>query len=173
MSEQPKRTELCLIAAQEALAAFDRKHGPLRLPVPVEELAASLGFQVVGLSNIPDEFSGIVSIRDRLIGINARHHRHRRRFSICHELAHILLNHPPESQCSLAEIALYNAEADECASELLMPTQLLSFYMQRSRITTELARIFDVSEEAMARKLRTLDPPGNAVMEALASYTTN
>jgi Zn-dependent peptidase ImmA (M78 family) len=170
MADYKKRTELCLIAAQETLGAFENIRGAIEPPVPVEDLAAWLGFQVVYLTLVPDEFSAILSSRDKLIGINGRHHRHRRRFSLCHELAHLLLNHPPEAHCQARDIALYNAEADECAAELLMPSRLLRDDDYRTRSLSELARIFDVSEEALARKLLRLDGSSAAIRDPAATY---
>lgn len=161
MERFKKRTELCLIAAQETHRAFEASRGPIRLPVPVEEIAAWLGFQVVSLMLVPDEFSAILSSRDKLIGVNGRHHRHRRRFSLCHELAHLLLNHPPEGRSSLRAIALCNAEADECAAELLIPSKFLLDDSCRSRSLQELTLLFDASEEAVARKIRSLEPGVN------------
>lgn len=105
---------------------------------------------------MPDEFSALVSTKERLIGINSKHHRHRQRFSVCHELAHILLNHPPESRCTPGEIARYNVEADECGAELLMPGELLSQWYSLTHNISEIARAFDVSEEAMSRKIAQL-----------------
>jgi Zn-dependent peptidase ImmA (M78 family) len=156
MNETRKRTELCISTAADFLARFSEKNGPIALPVRVTDLAAWLGFQIVYLSLVDDEFSALVSTREKLIGINSRHHRRRQRFSLCHELAHILLNHPPEARCKRGKIALYNAEADECAAELLMPTNLLRGWLRQTRNPSELARIFDVSEEAMVRKLSTV-----------------
>ena len=145
---------MCLSTATNILGRFATEKGPIVPPVRVMEIASWLGFQVVYLSLVDDEFSALVSTREKLIGINSRHHRRRQRFSLCHELAHILLNHPPETRCGRGEVALYNAEADECAAEILMPTSLLTVSLAQTRNPIELARIFDVSEEAMVRKLR-------------------
>jgi len=115
-----------------------------------------LGFQVLLLYTVGEEFSGLVSTRQKLIGINGKHHRHRRRFTTGHELAHIILKHPPESHCTSKEIELYNSEADECAAELLMPTHLLSQWLPNTKSISNLAYAFDVSEEAMMVKVRQL-----------------
>ena len=123
-------------------------------PIAIDVLASSLGYQVVLLYSVDDACSAIVSTRDKLIGINGKHHRHRQRFSLGHEMAHIILKHPPESRCSRAEIELYNAEADECAAELLMPQTLIHKWLVRTRKTADLASIFDVSEEAMTVRLK-------------------
>ena len=128
--------------------------GGLIAPVPIDDLARALGFQVVLLFTAGDEFSGLVSPRQKLIGINGHHHRHRRRFSLAHEIAHILLKHPPESHCTPGEIASYNIEADLCASEILIPGDLLSPLLATTRNIIALSRMFDVSDEAMMRRLR-------------------
>ena len=165
-----KRTELCLLAAQVALDIFEQKVGPVEPPVPVNELATFLGFQVVPLTLVPDEFSALVSIREKLIGINGRHHRHRQRFSICHELAHILLHHPPESRCTPRQILIYNLEADECAAELLMASRLVRHWFHKISNAAELSSIFDVSEEAMKRKLEQLGLLGSSIREPVEEY---
>jgi Zn-dependent peptidase ImmA (M78 family) len=170
MTRNRKRTELCVSAAQKFLGAFEAHKGALTPPVPVVHLASWLGFQVVYLSLVDDDFSALVSIKEKLIGINSRHHRRRQRFSICHELAHILLRHPPESRCTPREIEVYNSEADECAAEILMPTRLLKHWLERTQNSFELARIFDVSEEAMTRKLISLGFFGRFVREAMLGW---
>ncbi len=157
MKPVEKRTHLCIRIAQRTLRSFSGQQGQVKPPIPIEELAAWLGFQVVRLSNVEDTCSALVSIRDKLIGINGRHHPHRQRFSLGHELAHILLKHPPEALCSRKEIALYNAEADECAAELLMPQDILRHWFSSSRSIGELAGLFDVSKEAMTRKIAQLE----------------
>ncbi len=125
-----------------------------RLPVNVDELATGLGFQVVRLFSVADEFSGIVSPKHRLIGVNGNHHRHRQRFTLAHELGHIVLEHPPESACSSLQVIECNREADIFASELLIPEFFLDELLLRTQSPAILARLFDVSEEAMIRKLR-------------------
>ena len=141
-------------AAQEALRVLGKESK--KPPIPVSRLAVSLGYQVVPLQAIDDACSAIVSIKEKLIGINAKHHRHRQRFSLGHEIAHILLKHPPESRCTGREIALFNLEADICGAEILMPESLLKQQLGKTQNPAQLAREFDVSEEAMKMKLRSL-----------------
>ena len=147
------RSQLCISAAHQALHFLGKESA--KPPIPVNQIAVSLGYQVVLLQSIDDACSAIVSIKERLIGINAKHHRHRQRFSLGHEIAHILLKHPPESRCTAREIELYNLEADMCAAEILMPEGLMKQRLDKTRNITQLAREFDVSEEAMKMKLRT------------------
>ncbi|HWP82321.1 MAG TPA: ImmA/IrrE family metallo-endopeptidase [Bacteroidota bacterium] len=150
------RFEQCEQVAAETLGAFQSAGNPLKLPIDIEQIASMMEYQVVRLTDVPDEFSAIVSTRDRLIGINAAHHRHRQRFSIGHELGHILLDHPPEAKRSRIQIDLDNREADYCAAALLMPKTIVREFAERTSNVTELSRVFDVSKEAMARRLKLL-----------------
>lgn len=136
-------------AARRLLQEYSRAHGHLRSPVPVFSIARWMGYQVILLSSVGEEFSGLVSTRQKLIGINAHHHRHRQRFSVAHEIAHILLRHPAESHCSIREIARYNAEADSCAGEILIPGELLVPLLKKGWSVDLLADRFDVSREAL------------------------
>ena len=149
----------CLEKARATLAAYATSHQSETPPVRIESIAAWLGFQAVPLYTVGDEFSGLVSIQHKLIGVNGRHHRHRRRFTIGHELAHILLKHPAESRSSPREIALYNAEADICAAELLIPSSLLAMHLAATKEVAMLAEMFDVSEEAMRVRLKSFERP--------------
>ena len=150
------RVAFCISVAQHTLADFQNDGGSLEAPIPIEQLVQWLGFQVIPLSTVDDEFSALVSVKDKLIGLNANHHIHRKRFSIGHELGHILLKHPPESRCATYEIRLYNAEADFCASELLIPKTILGEWLGKTKNPVELARIFNVSVEAMMRRVAEL-----------------
>ncbi len=154
MSLSVNRSQLCMSAAHEALRFLGKESA--KLPIPVNKLAVLLGFQVVPLHSIDDACSAIVSIKEKLIGINAKHHRHRQRFSLGHEIAHILLKHRPESRCTAKEIALYNREADMCAAEMLMPKGLVKQRLDETKNPAQLAKEFDVSEEAMKMKLSSL-----------------
>jgi hypothetical protein len=68
-------------------------------PVPVEEISANLGLEVV-YENLPPDTSSVL-IRQpngrHVIGVNTRHAARRQRFSLAHELGHALLHFPPEA----------------------------------------------------------------------------
>lgn len=144
----------CVRAAQGIL----QKHAPkpLAAPVDIEHIAGAFGFSVVRIHSAGDELSGLVSPKHKLIGVNGNHHTHRQRFTVAHEIGHILLSHPSESRCTVKEIAECNREADVCASELLIPTQLLAPHLLGTRTTATgtLSKLFDVSEEAMSLKIK-------------------
>ena len=62
-------------------------------PVSVERVAKSLGAQV-RFSPLDEELSGMIYIRDGtpIIGVNARHAPNRQRFTIAHEIGHLVLH---------------------------------------------------------------------------------
>lgn len=148
------RHEFCVRIAAVTLDRFQKEHQMASIPVPVHDIAEWLGFQIILLTTVPDDFSGLVSLEDRLIGVNRNHHEHRRRFSIAHEIAHVLLGHPAEGISFRKEIRLYDLEADLCASELLMPEGILLPVLERTRNVRALANAFVVSPEAMERRLQ-------------------
>jgi len=156
------RMDLASEVAAAALARWCREGGSCTPPVPVEQIIEAMGFLVVRLFDVPDEIAGLVSVKERLIGVNARHHPHRQRFTLGHELGHILLGHPPEGRCSPDRVAAFNREADRCASELLMPEHLLRPLLPDICNPSHLARIFDVSPEAIAVRLEELAVRGRA-----------
>lgn len=149
--------QACVFRAREVLRYYLPSASP---PVDPALIASKLGFQVMMVRSAGDEFSGLVSPNHKLIGVNASHHPHRRRFTIAHELAHIVLNHPPERRCTAVEIRQYNREADLFASEILIPAQLLAPLLRRSFSLRALAKLFDVSEEAMRLKVAQIEKPG-------------
>lgn len=151
MQPSPATLKKCILAARDLL---HRSLHPQYPPVDVEQIARSLGFQIVRIQSVGDELSGLVTLKHKLVGVNGNHHRRRQRFTIAHELGHIALGHPPESRCSIREIACFNREADTFASELLIPTYfLLRYTKSRPYSLLSLARLFDVSEEAMRLRL--------------------
>ncbi len=145
-------------------------------PVPVEQLATSLGASI-RYEPFAGELSGLVHRSDdgTVIGVNSMHASTRRRFTIAHEIGHLLLHknedlhiderfpigfrNETSSQASdPAEI-----EANQFAAELLMPSNLLTNDLKAlSRETdpeaavAELAARYEVSEQAMAIRLSTL-----------------
>jgi Zn-dependent peptidase ImmA (M78 family) len=157
--------------AQQVLAEV----GVSTPPIPVERIAQALA---ATLSFEP--FEGNVSAmlyRDAhrtVIGVNARHSRGRRRFSIAHELGHLRL-HPGrpvildqivrvnfrDERSSLAT-DLEEIAANAFAAELLMPAALVAREVDRhlglvrasdARLLKTLAEAFDVSKAAMGIRL--------------------
>lgn len=157
-----------LSKANEVLALFR-----LGASVPADKIARRLGVQV-RYAPFDGDISGMAHIKDgvNVIGINSLHHPNRQRFTLAHELGHIVL-HPAElaRQVHLDRGSLYRdgssssgldpfeVSANAFASELLMPECLLSpltgpdFDLEDEDAVAKLAKRFRVSIAAMYFRL--------------------
>lgn len=146
-------------------------------PVSVDKIAAKLKAQ---LTFEPfegkDDISGILyrDEKQTVIGINSTHSKARQRFTIAHEIGHLVLHKGElfvdqavrvnfrDKRSSLAEDQ-QEIEANKFAAELLMPREMIRREVEKcttkkkvtteEQLMTELARIFDVSEQAMGYRL--------------------
>lgn len=143
-------------------------------PVPVEQIAVKSGIQIVRSAAEWSE-SGFL-LRDNgqiIIGINSRNSPKRQRFTIAHELGHwqlhegkplivdqsVMINKRDDvsSQATDRE----EIQANQFAAGLLMPQRLIHRELRkqittaksRDEIVTALARVFDVSNDAMGWRL--------------------
>ncbi len=153
------RESHCITLARSVLGRLEQVTGHKQLPVPIETIASLCGYQVILLTTLPPELSGIVSLDKKLIGINGKHHPRRQRFSLAHELGHILLKHPPEARSTQDEIRRFNREADLFAAELLMPSNDLRTMAVKESDLSILRMRYDVSNEALRLKLSSLEYP--------------
>lgn len=171
------RTRLAAGAARRLLSRL----GIQRPPVDVRAVAQSLGVGVKE-EDFPDNISGVLVRSDLgvVIAINKHHHENRKRFSIAHECAHLIL-HPdsaayydPTHNIGVHFRAQHasdvwdpkEVEANRFAAELLMPRRMIIRAIQDSEATegggvgevsaAGLARQFEVSEEAMTYRLADL-----------------
>lgn len=160
-------------AAAEALAGFDQ------LPVPVEDIAARYGARLA-FQPLDNDTSAMLWRQGDviLIGVNSAHTRTRQRFSIAHELGHLVL-HPGkpllidktirvdfrDRTSSMATDAEEMA-ANAFAANLLMPDarvrEAAKALRRRtgadedSELVPTLASQFAVSAEAMGYRLANL-----------------
>ncbi|UOZ10200.1 ImmA/IrrE family metallo-endopeptidase [Amycolatopsis sp. WQ 127309] len=154
---------------------FLEQYGTTSPPVPVEEIAAWLGIQVVRAPSSGSESAFLVRDgRRTIIGVNSRQTRRRQRFSIAHELGHwqlhdgrpLIVDHTirinKRDDLSSAATDIEEIEANSFAAGLLMPKnwvqasadreQLLGV-VDRDQLTLSLAKEFDVSTEAIRFRL--------------------
>jgi Zn-dependent peptidase ImmA (M78 family) len=143
-------------------------------PVPVEELVNHVGARI-RMEPFDGEVSGLVYRQKSgrpVIGVNSMHSITRQRFTIAHELAHLVLHkneelhvdeHPPirfRDKTSSRAVDRTEIEANQFAAELLMPYDFLTREINQlpDGIPTEegirlLAERFIVSEQAMTFRL--------------------
>jgi Zn-dependent peptidase ImmA (M78 family) len=147
-----------------------------RAPVPVEKLAALLGAEIV-FQPFSAEMSGFVyRSKDGIavIGVNSSHPIQRQRFTIAHEVGHLLL-HADEKlhvdknfpiglrdETSGKAVNENEIEANQFAAALLMPRDLIAedikpFIGKDVLIAIrKLAKKYRVSEQAMSIRLSSL-----------------
>lgn len=153
------------------------KLGIKTVPTPVEKIAKTLGAQV-RFSPFDDELSGMIFIKDDVpvIGINSLHHPNRQRFTLAHEIGHLVLHreaitttiHVDKQFPALMRDAnstngteLREIEANQFASALLIPAEQLEqalqgkqFDIDDERPIDELAKKFRVSRQALEYRIR-------------------
>jgi Zn-dependent peptidase ImmA (M78 family) len=164
----------------ESLLSTHRVAAPV---VPVFRLARACGAKVVfqEYDQTDDEISGFLyrSKGPIVIGINARHHRNRQRFTAGHELGHLILHEPNgpalhvdraiiklRSQLSSQGTDIEEQEANLFAAELLIPTAFIQCDIEQLKLHTadlldettikSLARRYGVSIQALVFRLNYL-----------------
>lgn len=166
-------------AIQKRAKELLEEHGVSAAPVPVERIAKGLEAQL-RFSPLDDELSGMVYVKDGtpIIGVNALHHPNRQRFTLAHEVGHLVLHRAEitkqihvdkgfrmlmRNAASAAGVDEMEIEANFFAAELLMPEEFLarslqgqSFDIDDEGAVSALAREYKVSTAAMRFRLGNL-----------------
>lgn len=159
--------------------------GATALPIDLDLIARSLGVNV-SHETLEDNVSGVLMVSGtrRYVLINEKHHSNRQRFSLAHELGHLVLHDSTGdrvfidtnmrvyqrvgtpldaayNQPGSTTTAVEEREANLFASVLLMPSQPLREGAQGLDLSDEsdvayLARVFAVSDQAMTIRLQHL-----------------
>lgn len=169
----PPRFQFARRKARELL----NEVGVRNAPIPVQELVSHLN-ATIRYSPYEGSLSGMVHRRSdgtSVIGINSQHHQVRQRFTIAHEIAHLVL-HTDEilhvddryliglrSDVSSAATDDSEIEANQFAAELLMPEELLIDDLQKlpnelepEAAIKQIAAKYEVSVQAMTIRLHAL-----------------
>jgi Zn-dependent peptidase ImmA (M78 family) len=157
------------LKAREAAQTLLREHGLAGPPVKLERLAKALKV-VIQYQAFGGDLSGVSFVKNGVpvIGVNALHHVNRQRFTIAHELAHIVL-HRDEltsevhvlNRDAVTETGTdpFEVEANAFASELLMPEAWIRaeagprWDVHDDELITRLAKRFGVSTLALQNRL--------------------
>lgn len=148
-----------------------KAHGLNSIPVDPVVLANRLGIRVNHATFSDENISGIVAKRgdSAQILVNSNDKPFRKRFTIAHEVGHYLL-HFGEKDGELVDHDLdlfrdaennssewaKEIEANQFAAALLMPADKVRENWKVIRSIEKLARVFNVSEEAMGYRIATL-----------------
>ena len=155
-----------------------KKAGVVKAPVRVEDMADACGSVEIRYRSFDGDLSGMVyrhSDGSIVIGVNSTHSVFRQRFTIAHELGHVLMHkdedlHVDDGQViglrneeSSKAIQPKEIEANAFAAELLMPETFLRPRVEELPPDLEwdeavelLAREFQVSTVAMTYRLTNL-----------------
>ena len=150
------------------------QHGLHSIPVDLIALANRLGIKVNNAKFSELNLAALLSKRGSNVWIllDEACHPHRKRFSIAHELGHYFLHLQSDGEMidrdtnffrvneygsdETAQEGLKEIEANQFAAALLMPGRLIRQSWQDSFSISELARLFQVSEEAMGYRIASL-----------------
>lgn len=132
-------------------------------PVPVFEIARGLGAKLYRQRNISEdgrvEFEESSPYPQPVIFTNAEHHINRRRFTVAHELGHLMM-HDLVTQLRDTRHQrpdIQEVQANSFAAQLLMPRSIINRYVMAGITDVEqLAKRFRVSPAAMSIRLRAL-----------------
>lgn len=162
--------------ARQLIADYDIS----RPPVHVEPIAEAYGFEIARHRfDGPESGFALRDGRRSIIGVNIQTSRRRQRFTIAHELGHLLMHEGRpltvdqavlrvdlRNEVSSMATDLQEIEANTFAASLLMPEEIVldhatillrtSSDISRDDLITKLARTFDVSVEAMGYRLISL-----------------
>jgi Zn-dependent peptidase ImmA (M78 family) len=155
------RKEAARAKALELIAQFSVQS----VPVPIDRIVRGLGV-TVQYAPFDGELSGMAFIKEGrpMIGVNSLHSPTRQRFTLAHELAHIVLH---RSKLETAGVHVdkgilrrdslasegndpFEIEANNFAAELLMPEPLLNIVLDGRNVDLE----DDEAVELLARKFR-------------------
>lgn len=124
---------------------------PVSLQKVLDFLKTKNDLQILGYG-FGKKISGILVMvgEEATIGFNNTQHWHRRRFTIAHEIGHLLMGHTcnPEDKGSTKEI-----ESNQFAAELLIPLTAIKKDFKDSPNLDELSKRYAVSKEALTRHL--------------------
>lgn len=157
--------------------------GTTEPPVHVELLAEHVGARVRYEPFSGENLSGMAYRQPDgklFIGVNALHPRNRQRFTIAHEIAHLVLHQQEDlhideaftinlrSDRSSLAVDEREIEANQFAAELLMPVTWLEADLQERKVDLEsgdevieeLAKRYQVSVQAMTIRLSALGALG-------------
>lgn len=129
---------------------------PVSLQKVIEHLQGSLNLSVVRAA-LTEKISGLLVVCGEIdkesmtIGFNPDKPWCHRRFTIAHEIGHIMMNHACNGRTGGE--SHNETEANNFAAELLMPTSIVKEDFKKVHDIPSLARLYRVSDEAMAIKL--------------------
>lgn len=145
------------------------------VPIPVDTITNKLDIEIKYEDNLDNETSGYIKFDNNqwTIGVNAKHHANRQRFTIAHELGHYMLHkqHIMKEGIMKDSILFRKGEknnleiaANNFASNLLIPEEEFERKINGGMTSIdELSKHFEVSSLAIRYRAKKLGYDGHGV----------
>jgi hypothetical protein len=136
-------------------------------PVMLRDIVRDLGL-VVKIIPLGQSMAGQITRDPRnggrsgfVIYVNADDSKTRQKFTLAHEIAHYIL-HRDLIETGIVDDTMYRSElgsyyetqANQLAADILMPIRLVKVALKKTEDPIELAKMFDVSPQAMKIRLK-------------------
>lgn len=149
--------------AREIARKLLKDNGIKKPPIDIKVILHSKGYEYLEIDSFLKNIDAVFLNKDGRIyaAVNAKHHVHRQRFSLAHELGHILLQHDVTYYMSDASLdsppieklhsfgSPFEVEANTFAGELLVPLNMLKMEFKETKDLQELSKIFVVSKDVI------------------------
>lgn len=162
---------------RETVERLLNKSGTTEAPVDVEAIASQEGALVTSAPNEEDVSGFLLHLPGNapIIGVNTLHHAVRKRFTVAHELGHLMLHSKTELHIDRLVVKMRDRrasegtdheeiEANRFAAEILMPEEFLRADLinlgpvtaDDDQAISNLATRYKVSKQAMTIRLTSL-----------------
>lgn len=150
--------------AEDVLSLFQAGGNEMKPPIDLDKILAQSGLTLKFGTFKDERVSGYYSRPDRTIYVAEDDPYHRQAFTIAHELGHFYMHKEREQEIFYRTESLQldvqdvqeEKEANRFAAALLMPAKLVELYWEVMFNIKEMAKVFNVSQTAMAFRLKNL-----------------
>lgn len=129
-----------------------KNSGIKSFPIKLKDIAIKVPDLVIDGNELEEEISGMQATYKGVsfIRYNTNHSTKRNRFTVAHELGHVLLGHTVHCDRNfLGSKQPQEVEANQFAAELLVPLNMLKKAVNTITTVDQLAKAFWVSNESM------------------------
>ncbi len=145
------------------------KYSITQPPIIINDILEGYGFQYLEVESFPEKLDALFVYNNGVsyAAVNKKHHLHRKKFSLAHELGHKLMNHdvnyykisftidnPPDKDDHHRLEDIFEKEANIFAGELLVPLNMLKSEFKKNQDIPTLSNIFKVSQEVLSIRIK-------------------
>lgn len=163
--------------AKEQARNLIKKFNITKYPIDLLNILDIKNYKYIEVNNWENNINALLIHKNNCIylAVNGNHHDHRKRFSIAHEIGHLILNHdltyykreitfddiPFSVIKEHIQVEKYlETEANIFAGEILVPLNILKqefnklpYKSDMAKMSEELSKVFNVSKEVISIKI--------------------